>query len=44
MGEPTPNISRAVSLCPFAIDYISRHSEYLDLVHLEYRARVTAGA
>jgi predicted GNAT family acetyltransferase len=33
-----------VPLCPFAADYIRRHQEYLDLVHPDYRARVTAGA
>ena len=31
-------------LCPFATDYISRHQKYLDLVHPDYRARVTTGA
>jgi|GEM_PF-91977 uncharacterized protein len=31
-----------VPLCPFAIDYFRRHQEYLDLVHPDYRARVTA--
>jgi predicted GNAT family acetyltransferase len=31
-----------VPLCPFAIDYIRRHQEYVDLVHPDYRARVTA--
>ena len=31
-----------VPLCPFAIEYIRRHQEYLDLVHPDYRARVTA--
>ena len=30
-------------LCPFAIDYIRRHQECVDLVHPDYRARVTAG-
>ncbi len=33
-----------VPLCPFATDYIRRHQEYLDLVHPDYRARVTSGA
>ena len=33
-----------VPLCPFATDYLRRHQEYLDLVHPDYRARVTAGA
>ena len=33
-----------VPLCPFATDYIRRHQEYLDLVHPDYRARVTEGA
>ena len=31
-----------VPLCPFATDYIRRHQEYLDLVHPDYRSRVTA--
>ena len=31
-----------VPLCPFATDYIRRHQEYVDLVHPDYRARVTA--
>lgn len=31
-----------VPLCPFATDYIRRHQGYLDLVHPDYRARVTA--
>jgi predicted GNAT family acetyltransferase len=31
-----------VALCPFATDYIRRHQEYADLVHPEYRARITA--
>ena len=31
-----------VPLCPFATDYIRRHPEYLDLVHPDYRGRVTA--
>ena len=30
-----------VPLCPFATDYIRRHQEYMDLVHPDYRARVT---
>jgi len=33
-----------VPLCPFVIDYIRRHRNYLDLVHPGYRARVTVGA
>jgi hypothetical protein len=32
-----------VPLCPFATDYIRRHQEYLDLVHPDYRTRVTEG-
>jgi len=31
-------------VCPFVIDYIRRHQEYVDLVHPDYRARVTHGA
>ena len=31
-----------VPLCPFASAYIRRHQEYVDLVHPDYRARVTA--
>jgi uncharacterized protein len=31
-----------VPLCPFAADYIRRHQEYVDLVHPDYRASVTA--
>jgi len=31
-----------VPLCRFAIEYIRRHQEYVDLVQLDYRARVTA--
>jgi len=30
-----------VPLCSFATDYIRRHQEYVDLVHPDYRARVT---
>jgi predicted GNAT family acetyltransferase len=30
-----------VPLCPFAIEFIRRHQEYVDLVHPDYRARVT---
>lgn len=30
-----------VPLCPFATDYNRRHQEYLELVHPDYRARVT---
>jgi uncharacterized protein len=33
-----------VPLCPFATEYIRRHQEYLDLVHPDYRARVTERA
>jgi predicted GNAT family acetyltransferase len=35
---------RVVPLCPFATDYIRRHQGYVDLVHPDYRARVTAKA
>jgi predicted GNAT family acetyltransferase len=31
-----------VPLCPFATVFLRRHQEYLDLVHPDYRARVTA--
>jgi predicted GNAT family acetyltransferase len=31
-----------VPLCPFATNYIRRHQEYLNLVHPDYRSRVTA--
>lgn len=31
-----------VPLCPFATDYIRRHQGYVNLVHPDYRARVTA--
>ena len=31
-----------VPLCPFATDYIRRHQEYVNLVHPDYLARVTA--
>ena len=30
-------------LCPFVIDYIRRHSEYIDLVHPDDRVRITTG-
>ena len=33
-----------VPMCPFVTDYIRRHQEYVDLVHPDYRARVTEGA
>ena len=33
-----------IPLCPFATDYVRGHQEYLDLVHPDYRARVTADA
>ena len=30
-----------VPVCPFVTDYIRRHQEYVDLVHPDYRVRVT---
>jgi predicted GNAT family acetyltransferase len=33
-----------VPVCRFVIDYIRRHQEYVDLVHPDYRDRVTQGA
>jgi hypothetical protein len=33
-----------VPLCAFATDYLRRHQAYADLVHPDYRTRVTEGA
>jgi uncharacterized protein len=33
-----------VPVCPFVINYIRRHQEHVDLVHPDYRGRVTVGA
>ena len=33
-----------VPLCAFATDYLRRHQEYADLVHPDYRTRLTEGA
>lgn len=42
--ELRAKVLTVVPLCPFTADYIRRHEEYLDLVHPDYRARVTTRA